>query len=399
MSLKLWKDRADRASIATLPELGNFKAIGSSFLSKKNPFEYEENLLELADGFSVDLFNGTDWFQFTNRQSMTLDPAALLDIGGELKVGKDYYVYLVFAGEEPEIVVSLNTTYPEGATASNSRKIGGFHNGTIRKVSDDGLRIPIDSSGIKFGSIGVRWQDNVTKGIVDNSVWDLKNRMRNFAPGFVKVGGIWVSIYQASAKESVSFMSNVYGLHIATGELQSKYGALPLTGTEGLNQYNFNELAHKSGLRLLGYDEWLAAAFGSPQGENGNDNYGWTKTSNTNRTFTGCRVNTTTGNYDEGAGVKPFAVSAYNVVDCAGNVAEWTKSYTIRQDSTTWDWQNVLGAGMGQAYLPNGVGLSALICGEVWNYGVRCGPRTVGAVNVPWDVHPSIGARLACDAA
>ncbi|MBQ9237786.1 MAG: SUMF1/EgtB/PvdO family nonheme iron enzyme [Treponema sp.] len=399
MALKQWKDGVDAASVAVFGELGNFKVVGKSFLSKKNPFAYDENIITMADGFCVDLYNGEKWNQFTNRNDMTLNPAELLDTGDTLQMGKDYYIYLVFSGATPEIVVSLNATFPDGATALTSRKIGGFHYGTIRKVSDDGLYIPIDSAGNKFGSSGTKWEDNVTTGIIPNSVWDLKNRPKNFAPGFVKVGNIWVSIYQASAKTPVTFMDNTNGLHIANGELQSKYGELPATGTEGLNQFAFNELAHKQGLRLPSYAEWLFGAFGNPQGENGADNYGWTKTSNTARTRTGCSVNTITGSYDVTSGVKPYAVSAYNLCDCTGNIAEWTEDYTIRQDSTNWSWQNVLGAKMGQAYLPFANGLSALFCGHGWNGGLRCGARTVNADDFPWHVGAYIGARLACDAA
>ena len=151
-------------------------------------------------------------------------------------------------------------------------------------------------------------------------------------------------------------------------------------------------------MRLLRYNEWLAGAFGSPQGEDGSNNYGWTKTTNTGRIYTGCSVSTSDGKHS-GTGVKPYAVSAYNLTDCAGNVSEWTCDYSIRQDSTSWNWQNVLGANQGQAYLPYSGGLVALRCGNDWSGGVRCGPRTVGLSDYPWDVDAYVGARLACDAA
>ena len=147
------------------------------------------------------------------------------------------------------------------------------------------------------------------------------------------------------------------------------------------------------------YAEWLAGAFGSPQGEDGSNNYGWTKTTNTDRTYTGVGVNTSTGKRDTANGVKPYAISAYNLHDCAGNVAEWTSDYSIRLDSTSWDWQNVLGSGMGQAVLPFASGLSALGCGGYWGSGVHCGPRSVVANFCPWHFVTYIGARLACDAA
>ena len=49
------------------------------------------------------------------------------------------------------------------------------------------------------------------------------------------------------------------------------------------------------------------------------------------------------------------------------------------------------------AYLPFSSGMSALICGNNWDDGVHCGPRTVNLNNNPWNVNVNIGARLACD--
>ena len=398
MALKLWQDGVDTASVATIPENGNFKCVGDSFLRKKDPFLYDEDKLILKDGFSIDLYDGVDWQQITNRADEEFDPAANLDTGDTLAFGKDYYVYITLLNGVSEIVVSLNSTYPDGFNEYSSRKIGGFHVGHIRKVSNDGLWVPIDSNGNKFGSSGTTWQNNVTTGIIPNSVWDLKNRPKTLAPGMIQVTKhLWGSIYQLSVDEAITFMGGTNGLSIAEGSLISKYGALPATGTEGLNQYNFNELAQRQGMRLPSYDEWCALAFCSPQGEDGSNNYGWTKTTNSARTYTGCQVNTSTGQFDNVSGVKPYAISAKNAVDCAGNVYEWTKTFSLDFSSTNWDWQNVLGANQGQAYLPNSTGLRALLCGGVWHDGVNCGPRTVSGGNYPWYVGTGVGARFACD--
>ena len=115
--------------------------------------------------------------------------------------------------------------------------------------------------------------------------------------------------------------------------------------------------------------------------------------------WTGCGVNPSTGVYDEAAGIKKFAVSAYNCVDTIGNVWEWLSDYSNRHDTTSWAWQDVLGAGMGQAYLPNAAGLTAFIAGGHWDSGVHCGPRAVSLGNSPWNRGTSVGSRLACDAA
>jgi hypothetical protein len=400
MALKLWADLVDDASVNTLPENGNFKSPGNSFIGKKNSFSYVQNILTIADGCAFDIFNGEDWRQISNRGDIDLNPLTALDQGAAFIPGTDYFVYLCLpVSGPPEIIVSANATYPAGFSASNSRKIGGFHYGHIRIV--DETWTPINSTGVKYGSTGTIWQDNVTIGIIPNSVWDLRNRPKTLFGGLVKIGNIWVSIYQASAKTPVTFMSGTSLVSVSGGELQSKYGQLPATGTEGLCQYNFVELASRAGMRLMSYQEWLAAAIGNPQGESAADNYGWTKTTNTARARTGCGVNPSTGQYDQAAGIKPYAVSAYNVVDAVGNVWEWLSDYSPRFDASsgTWGWKDQLGAGMGQIYAWKDDGFTAFIAGGRWSNGVVAGCRAVALLNPPWNVDATIGSRLACDAA
>jgi hypothetical protein len=402
MSLHLWTDLVDDASVNTIPENGSYKARGDSFLKKKNPFSYTQNRIILADGCGFDIFDGNGWRQISNRGDIDIDPATLLDQGSVFVPGTDYFLYLCKVSEDLEngieLVVSANATYPLGFNANTSRKIGGFHYGHIRCV--DETWTPVDSTGAKYGSGGMIWQNNVVTGIVPNSVWDLKNRPQTLFGGLVKIGHIWMSIYQASAKVAVTFMGGTPGLSVSAGELQSKYGQVPATGTEGLCQYNFVELAARAGMRLPTYQEWLAAAIGNPQGEDAADNYGWTKTSNSGRARTGCQVNPSTGVFDVSGGIKPLAISASNGVDMIGNVWEWLADYSARQDtSLSWGWQDVLGTGMGQAYLPNSIGLSAFIAGGGWDNGVRCGPRSVSLSDYPWYRGTNIGSRLACDAA
>jgi hypothetical protein len=397
MSFYHYSDLVDDASVSCLPESGNFKCPGAFFIYKKNPFAYDANVVVIKKGTGIDLYVNSAWEQFVNRADIELT-AADMDDASAFVVGTDYYVYLTWNGVAPGVKISANSTYPAGFNASNSRKIGGFHYGHIRKVSADDLWVPIDSTGVPFGANGIIWQKNVTIGIVPNSVWDLANRPRCSPEGMVKVGDMWYDIYKASAAETVSFQGGTNGLHVIAGRLQSKYGQLPITGTEGLHWYSFNELATRIGKRLPSYGERIRAAYGNPGGEAAADNYGWTKTTNTTRARIGASVNATTGLYDAAAGIKPFAVSAYNLIDCIGNVYEWLDELSIRQDSTSWNWQDVLGADKGQAYLPNNIGLSAFIAGGGWGEGVNAGPRTVNLDGYPWNVSTGVGCRLACDA-
>ena len=399
MSLLIYKDLVDDCTVSCIPESGNFKCVGDSFLQKKDPFLYDENKLILKDGTGVDLYDGSTWRQFINRGDVEFDPAANLDTGDTLAIGNDYFVYLVIDGnEDPAIVVSLNTTYPDGFTADNSRKIGGFHVGHIRKVSEDGLWVPVDSTGTKWGSSGTKWQDNVTTGIVPNSVWDLKNRPKTLFGGMAQINkNFWCSIYLVSAVEAVTFKDGTGGLPVAEGKIQSRYGCLPLSGTESLNFFNFNELAGRQGLKLPTYEEWLMIAFGAPQGENGANNYAWAKTTNTSKIFTGCQINTSTGEFDNVSGEKPYSISGKNIVDTVGNLDKWIKSDFSNTTSYNLTWDNSLGADQGQAYIPNTSGVRKWRVGGTWSGGVHNGPRSLSVVSVPWSIENSCGAFVVCN--
>jgi formylglycine-generating enzyme required for sulfatase activity len=325
----------------------------------------------------------------------------LLDTGGSFAVGTDYYFYICIQDNgDAAFVISANATYPSGFTAQNSRKVGGFHYGHIRHVADDGAWAPIDSNNVKFGATGTDWKNNVSIGIVPNSVWDLANRPLCSPEGMVKVGRKWFDIYQSSAAVAIELEGS--GLHVKSGKLQSKYGQLPVTGTEGANWYVFAELAALSDKRMMSYAEFIAAARGNPQGEDAADNYGWTKTTNGARARVGCQVNPSSGAFDGTSGIKPYAISAANLVDCVGNVWEWLDELSNRHTVPTadaWGYFDVLGSGKGQAYLPNATGFVAYIAGGSWHSGVHAGARAVLVYYYPWYVHSGSGVRLACDAA
>lgn len=384
-----------RARAEVVSGLLDFHKKGSGILEAKNPYTYPPvNKIVVHQGSLFFLFNG-EWRSFEVDQETELG-AADLDTGSAFRVGADYYVYLVDSGGGA-LVISENSTYPEGRSTDNSRKIGGFHYGHVRCVMPirDGM-IPVSPEGQKLDNNGL-WKNNVVTGIVPNSVWDLHNRPLCSPEGMVRTGNIWIDIYPSSAAEAITFENSVNGLFVKDGLLQSKYGQFPTTGTEGLHWYNFIELAARSGKRLLSYGEWCRGAYGNPGGQDNNNQYGWTKASNSDRTRTGCNIDQNTGLYVPAGGIKPYAVSAFNLVDTVGNTWEWINEHTIRQDSTAWTWQNILGTDKGQAYLPNTSGLSAIFCGGGWGSGVYAGPRAVHLGNRPWDVSVNIGCRLACD--
>ena len=89
--------------------------------------------------------------------------AANLDSGSAFTVGTDYNIFVCDPTNGDEtvdqnevFVISASTTYPVGYTAANSRRIGGFHYGVVRKIDDNGE--PVNASGTTRGS---GWESNV----------------------------------------------------------------------------------------------------------------------------------------------------------------------------------------------------------------------------------------------
>ena len=73
-------------------------------------------------------------------EAMSADLSVKTADGSAFAVGKDYYVYICDSridSADEKYVISLNSTYPTGWNATNSRKIGGFHYGRCRKVDSN----------------------------------------------------------------------------------------------------------------------------------------------------------------------------------------------------------------------------------------------------------------------
>ena len=282
--------------------------------------------------------------------------------------------------QDEQYIISLNSTYPSGWNASNSRKIGGFHYGRCRKINDN--MQPVNSSGAYFRyGLGKRSKQR----IVPRSVWTLGHRPKCSPEGMVYLGGgTWVDIYLNSDDGAQG--------------LKSEYNCAPMTGTEGMNWYTFTERLMKSGKRMPDYSEFCAYAFGRPQGLDGANTNAWTATTNTGRGTTGSVVN---------------AVSAVGCVDAVGRVWEWLNDLITRAEHATnaeyhptaaWGWDkksplrdNATKYDVGNIYQYYAYSLAALIAGGSWNNGVHAGARAVSCNNYPWYVDTNVGVRGACD--
>ena len=352
----------------------NKMATVSDFVAPKNEYMHASgaNELTIADGCVVAI-GGAGVF----KTGETVINAGNLDVGTAFEVGRDYYVYMCDTrvdAQDERYVISQNSTYPTGWNATNSRKIGGFHYGRVRKVDENGQ--PTNGSGIIFGT---GWESAVSNGILPRSVWTLGHRPKCSPEGMVYLGGgTWVDIYLDSD-------DGAYGL-------KSEYGVAPMTGTEGMNWYTFAERLAKSGKRMPDYSEFCAYAFGSPQGLDDANTNAWTQTTNSGRGTTGSVVN---------------AVSAVGVVDAVGRVWEWLNDLITRAEHATnaghtseawgWDVTSPLGDKHGNIYQYYANSLAALLAGGDWGNGANAGARAVSCNNYPWRVSTTYGVRGACD--
>jgi hypothetical protein len=124
---------------------------------------------------------GTKWFFLDT--DVNVSTAADLDTGA-VSNGKDYYVYACDNAGTLKFLISLNSTYPQGYNANNSRKIGGFHTLCVNAGTISGNAL----SGY------------LANEILPASIWDLKHRPVCSPEGMVYDEAIhkWVDIYLPS---------------------------------------------------------------------------------------------------------------------------------------------------------------------------------------------------------
>ena len=303
---------------------------------------------------------------FKTERDITLNSANL--DSGSFAVGKDYYIYCCDRGNknDEEYKISLNSTFPVGYNAENSRKIGGFHYGDVRRIKADTLE-PINSSGSAWGA---GWEDNIYQGILPFSVWTLLHRPKSSPEGMVYCASIgkWVDIYLTSTN------------------YRSEYNATPMTGSEGLMYWDWHEkIARKLKKFPLSYLEFCSVADGSPNGRDDSNDYGWTKTTNSGRNKTG---------------IIAKAVSSYGLKDCTGNVWEVGKDIAYSTQTTgggSWGFKNGTEVKKGAHYTAFNNDVDVTLHGGHWYDGVSCGSRAVRCNGFLWYVGTIVGCRLACD--
>ena len=160
----------------------------------------------------------------------------------------------------------------------------------------------------------------------------------------------------------------------------SEYNAIPVSGTENYNWYDFARGISNANKRMLDYQEWVQAAYGSPEGHDGDNNAAWSATSNNDRTETG---------------TVEQAVSCYNLVDCAGNLWETLNTFG---GSSSGSWNDSLRTGKDSGFELGKIysSIRMALAGGTRNKGSVCGSRALILSTEPSKVSIDFGSRGAC---
>lgn len=285
------------------------------------------------------------------------------------RAGKDVYLYACQPSDAnstvPVFVVSLNSTVPSGYTASNSRKIGGFHCLCVAAGTISGH----NASGYVAGDA------------IPISAWDLLHRAASNNEGMVWVEEIrqWVDIYLSG---------------VESGVLVSKYGAVIADGASS-TKYNGELFVEKLALvkkRPLWRNEFMVVAKGSNEGTN----------------IANSADPNTTGGHKDTAGRR--MISNYFLEDCCGVLYQWLADTFEFYPGATWSTANFYLSGYSwqekSVYNPDidtmkygscGGLLRRGLAGGNWDLGSSCGSRYVACYNFSSDGWSRFGCRGACE--
>lgn len=283
---------------------------GATSVFSNNTLVIEPCIIKLTVDGVDRLYNNTAAFDFV--------PASNLDTGSALQAGKNYYIYLVPNGTGCALKCSLNSTYPTGYTAANSRKIGWFHTLCV-------------AAGTISGHLASGY---VATDIIPNSVACLSFRPICDPSGMAYIDLIdaWVDIYLQSGTGANT--ASVYGATITDARY---YG-------------NHCRDMAKVGKKLPTDNEFSIAAFAS----------------NEKTTISGSDDPVTTGGHIDTASRR--MISQYFLEDCCGALWQWLDS-TGASGGSGWTTVNLDDNASGCFYGEGPV----LLAGGFWVNGASCG--------------------------
>lgn len=226
-----------------MPDL-NFTKTDSLFITSG-----DKNSITLKAGTVIRLDVAEDDVRYLEvKEDTDYNIYNIMDTGaGSLTAGQDYYLYVVkkdIANEETseivktvELKASSNSTYPNGYTASNSRKIGGFHTNCLAITSANAPQTGHALIGYNAGDI------------VPETVWCLSHRPIATPEGMSYDDrlDLWVDCYNTGGSD---------------GDLTSSFGA---TRTCNITYQALAERLGKAKKRFPTVDEFQILADGANQ--------------------------------------------------------------------------------------------------------------------------------------
>ena len=246
--------------------------------------------LTIREHTYIRLANGTSLTTVPYLVDTTFTVADYLDTG-VIEAGKDYCVYgldFIPAGKALPILVSRNSTFPGGgygATANNSRKIGGYH-----------------TLCVAVGTIsGHTLTDFAAAAILPASVWCLNHRPKCSPEGmaYSDQAKLWADIYLQSGTGAATASAN--GATITdTRTWMDHVDDLAAVGKRLLTDWEFQVLAEGSNMRT---------------------------------NIAGSADPGTTGGHSDTAGRR--MISNYGLEDCAGAMYQWLQDNGYRYDIGT----------------------------------------------------------------
>lgn len=279
---------------------------------------------------------------------------------GSNRAGKNFYIYACMPtiGIVPEIILSDNSTIPLRYTASNSRKIGGFH----CLCADVGTITGHTLSGYVAGDV------------LPSSVWDLSHRPKSEPEGMAYIDGLdlWADIYLSSYTGS-------YNNSPEDLKLQSTYRANTADGAsdEKFHWYKFSQVFSRQKKRMLHHSEFIAASIGSNQSTN---------------IYGSADVNITGGHRDT-AGRR--MISNFGLEDCCGFIWQWGQDTgggcTAALYANAYDTNDKYVGG--QSYEDS----YRVILGGSWTSGGYCGSRCSAWNGGPLPLSANLGSRGASE--
>lgn len=324
-----------------------------------------KNVITVPDYITVNI--GNNGYVKTGASTIDVNTASNWDDStyatSANRAGKDFYIYACQAsGTAPKFVLSANSTVPSGYTATNSRKIGGFHCECADVGTIDGHPL----SGYIAGDI------------LPASVWDLRHRPISSPEGMVFDGRRWIDIYLASWDGS---------------KLVSAYNGVICDGGSSPNFHCelFTERFAEIGKHLPSREDFIHFAKGIEEGVN----------------ISGSKDYNTTGGHVTTSGRR--MISNYGIEDPAGYMFQWgsdllesmSSSHSgdnLYMDGYDWSDLSVYNSDVDSTKRGSCSGfLRHVIFGGLWDDGVNCGSRSTDCGSFSSQSYVGIGARGASE--